>query len=321
MFERTFNMKKASKWLFLLGLITVLMTVINKIVFALATIKERLFNEKAHYYQWKFGRIYYTVQGNGPAVLMIHNTEADSSAYEFNRIVNTLARQYKVYTIDLLGYGRSDKPKLTYTAYLYVQLIMDFSRDVIREQASIVTSGKSNAFATMACYQDHKIFKNLIFINPTSMQHLRKNPATREKLVKFIIEISLIGTSIYNSVFSKNAIQVLLKERIYNPTQIKDGFVDAFYESAHIGGSASRFVYASNLCHFNNVNITDAIAGINNNVFIIQGLKCDDNPICRCDDYKDINPAIECATIDRTKSMPHLEKPESVLEILSIFLH
>jgi len=68
------------------------------------------------------------------------------------------------------------------------------------------------------------------------------------------------------------------------------------------------------------VNITDAIASINNNVYIIQGLRCH-NAKCNCDDYKQINPAIECSAIDRTKELPHMEKPESVLEILSIYLH
>lgn len=319
--ERTVNMKKATKWLFLIGFVTAIAAIFNKVIFTVATLKERLFNNKAHYYQWKFGKIYYTVQGHGPSVLLVHDTEADGSANEFQRIVTTLSKQYKVYTLDLLGYGRSEKPKLTYTAYVFVQLIHDFRKDIIRDHTSVITSGKSNAFVTMACYQDHEQFKNLIFINPANLQQLKVNPGNRDKFIKFILELPLIGTSIYNYKFSQKSIAKLFNLRIYNPTQIKDRFLDTNYESAHTGGSASKFVYASNRCHFNNVNITDAIAGINNNIFIIQGLRCDDDPTCKCNDYKVINPSIECATIERTKTMPHLEKPESVLEILSVYLH
>lgn len=315
-------MKKASKWLFLLGLVTAIAAIINKVIFTIATLKERLFNNKAHYYQWKFGKIYYTVQGHGSSVLLVHDTEADGSANEFQRIVTTLSKQYKVYSLDLLGYGRSEKPKLTYTAYVFVQLLLDFRKDIIRDQTTVITSGKSNAFATMACFQNHEQFKNLIFINPADLQQLKHNPGNRDKAIKFILELPLIGTSIYNYAFSRNSISKLMNQRIYNPTQIKNRYLETNYESAHIGGSASRFIYASNRCHFNNVNITDAIAGINNNIFIIQGLKCEDNDAtCKCNEYKVINPSIECATIDRTKSMPHLEKPESVLEILSVYLH
>lgn len=314
-------MKKVSKWLFLAGFVSAIIVGINQLIFKLATTKDRLNHNRAHYYQWKFGKIFYTVEGKGPSVLLIHNTEADASAYEFTRIVNTLAKKYRVYTIDLLGYGRSDKPKLTYTAYMFVQLINDFSKDIIREQTSVISSGKSNAYATMACYQNHQQFKNLIFINPESLQALKQNPGNWEKLMKFTLELPLLGTSIYNALYSKKRIRKAFNERIYNTKQVYDQYIESSYESAHLSGSASKFIYASEHCQFNNVKIKDAIAGINNNIYIIQGLRCQGQPKCKCDDYKVINPAIECTTIDRTKSMPHLEKPESVLEILSVYLH
>lgn len=314
-------MKKASIWLFLAGFISATIVGLNQLIFKLATIKDRLNHNRAHYYQWKFGKIFYSVQGNGPAVLLIHNTDSDASAYEFTRIVNTLAKKYSVYTIDLLGYGRSDKPKLTYTAYVFVQLINDFVKDIIREQTTLVTSGKSNAYATMACYQNHDQFKNLIFINPASFEVLKKNPGNWEKLMKFTLELPLLGTTIYNAVHSRRRLQKTYRERIYNTNQVYDQYIEASHESAHLSGSASKFVYASEHCQFNNVKIKEAIAGINNNIYIIQGLRCLDQPKCKCDDYKIINPAIECTTIDRTKSMPHMEKPESVLEILSVYLH
>lgn len=54
-----------------------------------------------------------------------------------------LEKHYTVYTIDLLGCGRSDKPYLTYTNYLYVQLLTDFIHDVIGERPDVVTTGNS----------------------------------------------------------------------------------------------------------------------------------------------------------------------------------
>ncbi len=314
-------MKKISKWLLGISAVALSAAGINKIIFTLATVKEKLFNNRAHYYQWKFGKIYYTVQGSGPSILLVHNTEADASDFEFHRLINTLAKQYKVYTIDMLGYGRSEKPKLTYTAYMFVQLIHDFRKDIIRSKTTLITSGKSNAFGTMACYQDHDNYHNLIFINPASLQNLRSNPKSKDKAIKFILETPLIGTLIYNAAFSRKSILKSLNQRVFNPAQIQNRYLDTYHESAHTGGSASKFTYASDFCKFNNVNIIDAIASINNNVYIIQGLKSEDDPNCKCDDYKEINPAIECATIGRTKSMPHLEKPESVLEVLSVYLH
>lgn len=313
-------MKKTSKWLFLAGFLTLAGWLINRLAYAAAVAKDRLTQYKAHYYQWKFGKIHYTVQGEGPAILLIHSTKADASAYEYNRLIGTLSKRYKVFTIDMLGYGRSDKPKITYTAYMFIQLINDFTKDIIREKVTLVTSGKSNAYATMACYQHHELYKNLVFINPESLYKLQDNPGTRDKMLKMLLEVPIIGDTIFNLKFSKASIRKAFEERIYNPTQVRDIWIDTFTESAHRSGSASRFTFSSERCHYNNVNIADAIAGINNNVYIIQGLRCDDAQ-CTCDDYKQINPAIECSTIDRTKGLPHMEKPESVLEVLSIYLH
>lgn len=314
-------MKKNSTKVLILGLVTLIIFLVNRLIFALAVVKERLYHSKAHYYQWKFGKIFYTVQGNGPSVLLIHDSACDSSAYEYHRIVNTLAKEYTVYTLDLLGFGRSDKPKITYTAYLFVQLIIDFRKDIIKEKTSIVTSGKSNAFATMACYQDHELFKNLIFINPGDLASLVKNPRSKEKMLKFILELPLLGTAIYNVYFSKVKIENDLKRRIYNPLNIKRKYVEAFSEAAHLGGSSSKFTFASEHCLFMNVNISDTLPHINNNISIIQGSKRDEDYEGMTADYKGLNPAIESSTIDRAKGYPHLEKPESTLEVLSVYLH
>lgn len=313
-------MKKASKWLFLVGFFTFISWLANRLIYAAASAKDRLTQYKAHYYQWKFGKIHYTVQGSGPAILLLHSTKADASAYEFTRLVNTLSKKYRVYTLDLLGYGRSDKPKITYTAYMFVQLINDFTKDIIRDKVTVVTSGKSNAYATMACYQHHELYKHLIFINPESLQTLHKNPSSRDKMMKFLLELPILGDTIYNLKFSNKGLQKSFRQRIYNPSRVRESFIEAFCESAHRNGGASRFTHSSEHCYYNNVAIEEAIASINNSVYIIQGRHSDDAGSIR-EDYKAINPAIECTTIDRTKSMPHLEKPESVLEVLSVYLH
>lgn len=314
-------MKKLSTKVLIASLMTFVLFLANRLVFALAIVKERLFNSKAHYYQWKFGKIYYTVQGEGPSVLLVHDSHSDSSAFEFHRIINTLSKKYKVFTIDLLGYGRSDKPKITYTAYLFVQLIIDFRKDIIKEKASLVTSGNSNAFATMACYQDHELFKNLIFINPADLKTLSRNPRSKEKMLKFILESPIIGTLLYNIYFSKLSIEKDFRKRLYNPLNIRRKYIEAYNEAAHLGGSSSKFTYASERGLYMNVNISDTLPHINNNISIIQGTKREEDYEVIAAEYKEINPVIECSTIDKTKTLPHLEKPESTLEVLSVYLH
>ncbi|MCF8020214.1 MAG: alpha/beta hydrolase [Vallitaleaceae bacterium] len=314
-------MKKISQKLVLIGFATCLLFLYNRLIFSLSTIKEKLYHSRAHYYQWKFGKIFYTVQGRGPSLLLIHDTSADSSSYEYNKLIDTLAKNHRVYAIDLIGYGKSDKPKITYTAYLFVQLLLDFRKNVIREKTSVLTSGRSNAYATMACLQNPDVFNSLIFINPGDFDDLSRNPKRKDKLNKFLIELPVIGTTFYNIMFSRLMIRRSLKNKFYNPIHLKLAYIDTFREAAHLSGSASKYTYASDLCHFNNVNIKEAISKINNNIFIIQGTRTNSDYEALIYNYKSLNPAIESSTIDRSKNYPHLEKPESTLEVLMVYLH
>ena len=79
-----------------------------------------------NYFEWRFGNIYYTKKGTGSPILLIHDTLPGASGYEWSKIEDELAIDHTVYTVDLLGCGRSDKSSITYTNFVYVQMISDF---------------------------------------------------------------------------------------------------------------------------------------------------------------------------------------------------
>lgn len=55
-------------------------------------------------------RIHYTVQGDGPLVVLQHGFLGDATAWTATGIAPGLARRYRVACVDSLGHGRSDKP-------------------------------------------------------------------------------------------------------------------------------------------------------------------------------------------------------------------
>ena len=113
----------------LFSIATGIIYVINRLIFGTAVLKEMLKSTANNYYNWRFGKIYYKKIGTGTPVLLVHDLTVYSSAYEWNKIVDKLAENHTVYTIDLLGCGRSDKQRITYTNYLYVQIISDFIKN------------------------------------------------------------------------------------------------------------------------------------------------------------------------------------------------
>lgn len=104
---------------------TVAVHFINHTIATAAQLKQMLHISNDNYFEWRFGNIYYTKRE------LVHRffwfmTLYGASGYEWNKIEDELAIDHTVYTVDLLGCGRSDKSSITYTNFVYVQMISDF---------------------------------------------------------------------------------------------------------------------------------------------------------------------------------------------------
>ena len=97
-------MKKNVKHFLLLSTITAgCISGINKFIDATAEIKNLLSKDNGYFYEWRYGNIFYTKQGKGSPLLLIHDLHPAASAFEWDKTVKHLAKHYTVYTIDLLG--------------------------------------------------------------------------------------------------------------------------------------------------------------------------------------------------------------------------
>ena len=298
---------------------TVTIHLINKFIFLSATVDDLLNNPPGSFYEWKFGRIYYTKKGEGTPLLLIHDLSVYSSGYEWNKIAKDLSKNYTVYTIDLLGFGRSEKPNLTYTNYLYVQLISDFIKSEIGHRTDMIASGSSAALGIMACSNSPELFNQLLFINPECLLSCSQVPGKNAKLYKIILDLPIVGTLIYNIACSKQFItKEFLTNYYYNPYSVKTRVIEAYHESAHLGESP-KSVYASLKCNYVKCNIAAALKKIDNSIYLLGGGAIDDIGECM-EEYKEYNPAVEYAVVPNTKLLPHLEKPAEVFDMIQTYL-
>lgn len=303
----------------LFTLATGIIYVINRLIFASAILKDLLKSNANNYYNWRLGKLYYQKKGKGSPVLLIHDLTIYSSAYEWNKVIDEFAKEHTVYVLDLLGCGRSEKPRITYTNYLYVQLISDFIKNVIHERTDIIASGYSGSFTVLACHNESELFGKLVLINPPSLENLNKIPSKRSKFLKILLELPVFGTLIYNMKTCQSNIQLLFTENyLYNPFNITPEMIDVYYESAHRSCSNSKFLLSSlNACYLNN-SIGHALKNIDQSIIILTGEgETDGKNIV--DAYINCNPAIESAILKRSKHLPHLETPQEFLETLNIY--
>lgn len=292
--------------------------VINKCIKLSATSKNLLSDTKAHCYKWRFGNIHYTKTGSGKPLLLIHHLSEHGSGYEWNQMINNLKDQYTVYTVDLLGCGRSEKPNLTYTNYLYVQMISDFIKSEIGHRTNVIASGSSSSLAVMACNNAPELFDQIMLINPDSLLLCSQIPNKHSKVYKFILDLPIIGTLLYHIATSKQAIKEEFSTHYFsNPYSVKNSLIDIYYESAHLGESP-KSLYASVTCNYARCNIVNSLKKIDNSIYIVGGEDMENiDDMIR--EYQRYNPAIETSLIGNSKFLPQLENPIELLRTIQMY--
>ena len=294
--------------------------VINRFIDITADIKNILKSENGNYFDWKNGKIYYTKRGTGSPILLIHSLDPASSSYEWCRMIKKLVKHHTVYTLDLLGCGRSEKPYLTYTNYLYVQLITEFIKNIIGEKTDVVVSGSSISFVVLANNMNKDLIRKIIAINPPELTDFQSTPDKYSTVRKTLIELPIIGTFIYNIRMSNTNITKDFRES-YNarPQLVSSKLIDAYYESAHIGKSHGKYLMASIEGHYTDNSITHALKKIDIPLCIIQS-RYGKQFVSKTDSYTRLNSNIESAYISNCKELPQLEVPDKLYEIIHMFL-
>ncbi len=295
--------------------------IFNRIQYSLSTVKDTFSTMENKYYEWRFGKIRYMKKGSGTPLLLIHNLTAGSSLYEFHKIMGELSEKYEVYALDLLGYGLSDKPRMTYTSFLYVQLITDFVKNVIGRKTDIIVTGDSSQLAVMTCHNNPEVFNRIILINPQSLHQLNLIPTKQTKALKLLIELPILGTFVYNIINSKHAFRKLFtKQYFFDPSKIQESDIMAYVEASHLDLIHAKYTFSSYLGRYMNFNILHALKEINHSIFFIAGEKKADIKAI-VENYLYYNNSIETAYIPDTKQYPHLESPQKLLSQISIFLN
>ena len=70
-------------------------------------------------------RIYYLVAGEGRPLVLVHGLGGSSENW-LGMIPQFVAHGFRVYALDLLGYGRSDKPDVDYSMSMQSDLVLQF---------------------------------------------------------------------------------------------------------------------------------------------------------------------------------------------------
>ncbi len=120
--------------------------------------------------------IHYLREGSGKPLLLIHGGNSDAySAWEKN--ISYLSEKREVFSINLPGFGKSEKPKLNYNSEFFVEVIDEFTKKFGVENCSVIGNSMggalSFAFAAYSDYVDKVVLVNSYGINK-SYKYIQK---------------------------------------------------------------------------------------------------------------------------------------------------
>ncbi|MEH1825537.1 MAG: alpha/beta fold hydrolase [Nostoc sp.] len=216
------------------------------------------------YWQWRGHNVYYVRAGEKqtqrPPLLLVHGFGASTDHWRKN--ITGLCQDFEVFAIDLLGFGRSAKPKLQYSGDLWRAQLHDFISEVIGQKAVLAGNSLGGYACLCVAAQHPDSVAGLVLLNsagpfsdsqPTPEPEVLqtqiqppKKPSSLEKLlgnsVKWIFQQPLAQFVLFQYVRQRWVIRQTLEKVYLDKSAVTDQLVEEIYRPAFDAGALDVFV-------------------------------------------------------------------------------
>jgi pimeloyl-ACP methyl ester carboxylesterase len=193
-------------------------------------------------------------------LLLVHGFGASTDHWRKN--ITGLCQDFEVFAIDLLGFGRSAKPKLQYSGDLWRDQLHDFISEVIGQKAVLAGNSLGGYACLCVAAQRPDSAAGLVLLNsagpfsesqPTSEPEALqseiqppKQPSSLEKLlgdsVKWIFQQPLAQFVLFQYVRQRWVIRQTLEKVYLDKSAVTDQLVEEIYRPAFDPGALDVFV-------------------------------------------------------------------------------
>jgi len=270
-------------------------------------------------FAWQEGDISFQRFGLGTPLVLVHSFGPGHDSEEWRPASEVLARSYRVYAPDLLGWGRSDKPAITYDGELYIQLLIDFLRDVVMECCILVAAGLPAAYAVQVAVDHPDLVSHLGLVGPVGIEGRRDEPDMRDALIHRLLRFPVLGRSSLNLVTSRAALGQYLRREVFQaPEKVDAARLDYYYRSSHQPGAHAPL--AAFLSGYLNHGIAEAASRLKAPLWLAWGRYARNPPVETADLWLHQVPSVELDVFEDSGSQPHLEVAPKFSQRLGSFL-
>ncbi len=259
-------------------------------------------------------RVHYIEKGDGKPVIFVHGYLYNTVMWKKN--IDALAKKFKVYAIDLLGWGYSERLKtMDYSFPFYGKQIVGFMDALKIDKASLVghSMGGGISIYVAAHYPDR--VERLILVDPSAIRY----PMTT---IGWIYQQPFIGefmNALLGDALAENSVKTLW---FYDPNKVTKEHVREVVQPFCIKGS-----YASMMYILRNVlkapyveEEVNMLAKINKPILIVHGREDIGIPPDRSEKLAQLWKDSKLAIFEKAGHSPHEEYPEKFNKLAVDFL-
>jgi pimeloyl-ACP methyl ester carboxylesterase len=204
------------------------------------------------YWQWQQHSIHYVKAGvrhpERPPLLLVHGFGASTDHWRKN--LAELSQDFEVWAIDLLGFGRSEKADVAYSADLWRDQVHDFIQDVIGQPAVLAGNsiGGYTVMAVAAAYP--AAVRGLVLLNSVGGFPSQVNQPTPKpdplrqalgKVAQSLFQQDWFSFLLFQYVRQKAMIRKTLEQVYLDKTAVTDQLVEEIYRPSCDPGAALVF--------------------------------------------------------------------------------
>lgn len=267
---------------------------------------------------WRGHRVAYTRRGRGEPVLLVHGLYAGASSNEWRNTVDSLAERYTVFTVDLIGFGRSDRPRLRYTPAFYQAFLGDVMNRLGRGPLAVVATSLSAALVVTVAARDPRHVAALALIEPTGLGQLSGPPTTAQSASQLLLEAPVVGTSAYNALSSPASVRRYLETVYANDRLVTDELVESYVRNARQPGG--KYAVAAFIGGQLNVDIRQSLRRVRQPMLLLWGEQARENPVQHAHGFRVLKPEADWALIKSAGDLPQDEQPRATNDALHRFL-
>jgi len=270
-------------------------------------------------YRWRGGDLVYAVAGEGEPLLLVHGVYAGASSFEFRKNFGELSKSFRVYALDLLGCGMSERPSRRYGPEDVASQVEDFVREEIAGSAHLVASSLSAALVVPAAVRSPRLFRKLVLICPTGYGTLDRRSGRLGDVIYGLFLAPVLGNTLYHAIVSTWGIRYYLRNMAYHDADlVTEDLVEDYYRTAHQVGA--RYFPAAFVSGKLNLGVADLWPRVPHGTLICWGLEARTAPVGEAQRFVEHNPRSEPRIFKDAALLPHDERARTFNEEMEAFL-